>query len=154
MQCHTSPDRVILLHSYTGNTGIHIQQHAAAYRDLQRLTKADRDSQSHAGSCLEMHRQLGRQRERQRERDRDRQKQTERERGRARQKQTEKGRDRQRQAETDRDRQRQRYIQRYIHGETDICREWACRGKELYTCSAIQAQIESYCCRVTQERQA
>ena len=59
---------------------------------------------------------------------------------------------RQRQAETGRD--KQRYIQRYIHGETDICREWAFRGKELYTGSAIQAQIESYCCIVTQERQA
>ena len=28
---------------------------------MQRLTEADRDSQRNAGSCIEMHRQLGRQ---------------------------------------------------------------------------------------------
>ena len=52
------------MHSYTGQTGRHIQQHADAYRDLQRLTEADRDSQRNAGSCIEMHRQLGRARQR------------------------------------------------------------------------------------------
>ena len=55
MQCHRGPARVILLHSYTGKTGIDIQQHADAYRDLQRLTEADRDSQRKADSCIEMH---------------------------------------------------------------------------------------------------
>ena len=57
------------MHSYTGQTGRHIQQHADADRDLQILTEADRDSQINAGSCIEMHRQLGRQRERDRERE-------------------------------------------------------------------------------------
>ena len=55
MQCHRGTARVIMLHSYTGKTGIHIQQHADAYRDLQRLTEADRDSQRKADSCIEMH---------------------------------------------------------------------------------------------------
>ena len=55
--------RVRLLHSYTGKTGTHIQQHADADRDLQRLTEAYRDSQRNSGSCIEMHRQLDRQRE-------------------------------------------------------------------------------------------
>ena len=69
-QCHTCPDRVRLLHSYTRQTGRHIQQHADADadRDLQRLTEADRDSQRNPGSCIEMHRQLGRQRETDRDR--------------------------------------------------------------------------------------
>ena len=70
MQCHRGTARVIMLHSYTGKTGIHIQQHADAYRDLQRLTEADRDSQRHAGSCIEMHRQLGRKIDRQIQRER------------------------------------------------------------------------------------
>ena len=59
------------MHSYTGKTGRHIQQHADADRDLQILTEADRDSQRNAGSCIEMHRQLGRQRETDRYRERE-----------------------------------------------------------------------------------
>ena len=144
MQCHRGTARVIMLHSYTGKTGIHIQQHADAYRDLQRLTEADRDSQRNAGSCIEMHRQLGRQR------------------------QAETGRDKQRyiqryiQVETDIVRvgiqtvpymQRQRYIQICTQVETEIVREWHVEARR-YTDSAIQVQTESYCCIVTQERQA
>ena len=71
MKCLTSPDRVRLLHSYTGKTGRHIEHHADACRDLHRLTEADRDSQRNAGSCIDMHRQLGRQRETETDRDRD-----------------------------------------------------------------------------------
>ena len=107
-QCHTCPDRVRLLHSYTGQTGRHKQQHADADadRDLQRLTEADRDSQRNAGICIEMHRLLGRHRERETEADRDRER--------------ERDRDKQIQTETDRDRA---YIQIYIQVDTDICRE-------------------------------
>ena len=47
-----------------------MQMQRETYRDLQRLTEADRDSQRNAGSCIEMHRQLGRQRERETDRDR------------------------------------------------------------------------------------
>ena len=50
------------MHSYTGKTGRHIEQHADADRELQRLTEVERDSQRNAGSCIEMHRQLGWQR--------------------------------------------------------------------------------------------
>ena len=57
------------MHSYTGKTGIHLHQHADTDRDLQRLTEADRDSQINAGNCIEMHRQLDRQREPERDRD-------------------------------------------------------------------------------------
>ena len=110
---------------------------------MQRLTEADRGSQRIACSCIDMHRQLGRQRERQREtererdrerqrdteRDRERERQTERETGRGRQRQTETGRDRQRQAEPGRARERQRYLQRYIQVETDICREGRLEAK-------------------------
>ena len=78
------------MHSYTGKTSRNKKQHANVDRDLERVTEAGRDSQRNAGSCIEMHRQLCRQRERQRERDK--------------QRQTETDRDRQRQTETDRDR--------------------------------------------------
>ena len=61
------------------------------YRDLQRLTEADRDNQRDAGSCIEMHRP------------------------------TDTGRDRQRQTETDKDSQRQAATGRYrqIHAATE-----------------------------------
>ena len=139
-QCHTGSDRVILLHSDTGKTGRHIQQHADADRDLQRLTEADRDSQRNAGSCIEMHRQLGRQR------------------------QAETGIYKQRYIQVETEitrvgiqpvpyRQIQSYIQRCTQVETEIVREWHVEAMS-YTDSAIHVQTESYCCIVTQERQA
>ena len=99
---------------------------------MQTLTEADRDSQRNAGSCIEMHRQLGRQREtdRDRERDRDRQRQTETDRDRQRQteRDTETGRDRQRQTETE------------IHTEIHTGRyRYICREGHLEAKSYIQA---------------
>ena len=73
--------------------------------DLQRLTEADRDSQRNAGSCIEMHRQLGRKRDRQIQRERQGQTETYRGRQRVRQRQTDRQTETDR--ETDRDRQRQ-----------------------------------------------
>ena len=55
------------MHRDTGETSRHRHQHADADRDLQRVTEADRDSQRDASSCIEMHRQLGRQRQTERD---------------------------------------------------------------------------------------
>ena len=41
------------MQSYTGKTGIDIQQHADAYRDLQRLTEADREAHAAAKRCID-----------------------------------------------------------------------------------------------------
>ena len=49
--------------------------------------------------------------------------------------------------------QRQRYIQICTQVETEIVREWHVEARR-YTDSAIEVQTESYCCIVTQERQA
>ena len=109
IQCHTGPYRESDCYIVTQARQAHTYSNMQMQTDLQRLTEAYRDRQRNSGSCIEMHRQLDRQRDSQTETDReiDRIRQRQSETVRDRQRQTERNRDRQRQSETGRERQRQ-----------------------------------------------